>query len=640
MLALNNTKHCLIIRLLTATGLALTLLSTPIARAETAEALVVEPAPALTAEELEKLAGPIALYPDDLLAVVLPASTYPLQIVSAARFRTDPDNDHAEPDEDWDESIVALLNYPEALALLNEDIDWTWELGQAVTDQEEALMQAIQRIRQEAYAAGSIDSDDKQTVYVKDKAIVIEPADDEVIYVPYYEPEQVVRHHTTQVYHYYPTAYPVYYYPYRAGHAFYDDGFWGLSSFFTLSWGNHHLHHYRHGHRHHRYYSHRYHDYHYRYTRQYLATPTVHRRWAHRRGYDYAYNGHWRPRHRHYGARPLRRSYREGYRDGYRDYRREDHTYRPHRKRHIDRRGRHRYASMQENRSAFRPTLRDRRQDRPVNARRPDQRSLAQRHLEQRNLDQRSLDQAEHPMTVVPDAQSRLDRAKKADRARSGNSSQVPFEMVNERGAPPSSIHRDLQRERNAVARDNRQTALSGQNRRPSVRERNTPFQAKRVQSQRPTLRSDRRSATDQGLRRNPERISRADNRRIQTIDRPQRLARQNTRNPRPEQVQPRVQRRQADSRTARRNPQALQHVQSQQRQRPGMRTPKTERHANVRSTHRPDFRRSVKERTQPRRVAPAAPRTRAQPSKRQPRTERSRSHRAEGRGLSSRMQM
>lgn len=630
MLAFNNTERRLLIWLLTATGLAVTLLSAPMARAESAATVVVEPAPALTAEELEKLAGPIALYPDDLLAVVLPASTYPLQIVSAARFRANPNNDHAEPDEDWDESVVALLNYPEALALLNEDIDWTWELGQAVTDQEQGLMQAIQRIRQEAYAAGSIDSDDKQTVYVKDKVIVIEPADDEVIYVPYYEPEQVVRHHTTRVYHYYPTAYPVYYYPYRAGHYFYDDGFWGLSSFFTLSWGTHNLHHYRHGHRHHRYYNHRYHDYHYRYTRHYLATPTVHRRWAHRRSYDYAYNGHWRPRHRHYGARPLRRSYRAGYRDGYRDYRREDHRYRQDRKRHIDRRGRHRYANMQENRSAFRPTARERRQDRPFNTRRSDEQSL----------EQRSLDQAEHPMAVVPDAQPRLNRAKKADRARKGNSSQVPFERVNERGAPPSSIHRDIKRERNAVARDNRQTALSGQNRRPSVRKHNTPFQPKRVQSQRPTLRSDRRSAADRELRRNPERASRNANKRIQTTDRPQRLARQNTRNPRPEQAQPRVQRRQAENRTARRHPQAVQHIQSQHRQRSNMRTPKTERQANVRSTHRPDFRRSVKERAQPRRVAPAAPRTRAQPSKRQPRIERSRSHRAEGRGLSSRMQM
>ena len=86
--------------------------------------------PLLSSAELQDLVGPIALYPDDLLAIVLPASTYPLQLVQAQRFRDDLKNDSSlQPEESWDDSIVALLNYPEAVELLNDDLDCTWRLG-------------------------------------------------------------------------------------------------------------------------------------------------------------------------------------------------------------------------------------------------------------------------------------------------------------------------------------------------------------------------------------------------------------------------------------------------------------------------------------------------------------------------------
>jgi hypothetical protein len=92
-----------------------------------------EDIPLLQAAELEELVGPIALYPDDLLAIVLPASAYPMQIIDAQRFLEDLEDDPTlEPNPDWDDSVVALLNYPEVLALLNEDLDWTWRLGEAV----------------------------------------------------------------------------------------------------------------------------------------------------------------------------------------------------------------------------------------------------------------------------------------------------------------------------------------------------------------------------------------------------------------------------------------------------------------------------------------------------------------------------
>ncbi len=86
----------------------------------------------VSATELEQLVAPIALYPDELLAVALPASTYPLQIVQAARLlekrKTELD---LEPDEDWDPSVIGLMNYPEVIKLMNDDLDWTWKLGEA-----------------------------------------------------------------------------------------------------------------------------------------------------------------------------------------------------------------------------------------------------------------------------------------------------------------------------------------------------------------------------------------------------------------------------------------------------------------------------------------------------------------------------
>lgn len=80
----------------------------------------------LSADEIEKLIGPIALYPDELIAIVLPASTFPLQIVQAVRFLEKQKTDKSlKPDESWDSSVLGLLNYPEVLNALNDDLDWT-----------------------------------------------------------------------------------------------------------------------------------------------------------------------------------------------------------------------------------------------------------------------------------------------------------------------------------------------------------------------------------------------------------------------------------------------------------------------------------------------------------------------------------
>jgi Protein of unknown function (DUF3300) len=190
--------------------------------------------------ELETLVGPVALYPDDLLAIVLPATTYPLQVVEAARFLEDLETNSAlEPDEDWDDSIVALVNYPEVVALLNEDLDWTWQLGEAVVAQQADVIQAIAAFRDRAHAAGNLKSDEYQTVARNEEIIEITPVSEEVIYVPYYEPERVVVYQPRQVYYYYPRAYPVYYYPYPSYYAYGWNHFWGVTTAFAVGWQSH-----------------------------------------------------------------------------------------------------------------------------------------------------------------------------------------------------------------------------------------------------------------------------------------------------------------------------------------------------------------------------------------------------------------
>ncbi|HEY3518223.1 MAG TPA: DUF3300 domain-containing protein [Gammaproteobacteria bacterium] len=250
-----------------------------------------------TAEDLRELVGPIALYPDDLVAIVLPASTYPLQVVQAARFLEDRKRDSSlKPNEDWDDSVVALLNYPEIIKLMNDDLDWTYDLGTAVLNQRADVLAAVQEFRDEAYAAGNLKSDERQTVARTDDAIEIKPANPQVIYVPYYEPEQVVVYQPAPVYYYYPVAYPVYYYPYPAHYRFSTGFFWGVNTWFSIGWHSHYLHVYDPF-----YYGHPYYGWTY-YNPFYVRNVYVNVNHYH----NYP-NNVWEPRYR-YGGRPVTRS--------------------------------------------------------------------------------------------------------------------------------------------------------------------------------------------------------------------------------------------------------------------------------------------------------------------------------------------
>jgi hypothetical protein len=167
--------------------LILSLLGGPAGAQDTPAA---SPTPAsLAANEVNALVARVALYPDPLLALVLQGSTLPLQVVQAARFLDRRARDTSlQPDTGWDTSIVGLLNYPTAIAMMNEDLDWTEALGTAVVNQLPDVQAAVQQVRSELQAAGTLVSNERQTVVTDQDTIRIEPANRDVIYVPMYEP--------------------------------------------------------------------------------------------------------------------------------------------------------------------------------------------------------------------------------------------------------------------------------------------------------------------------------------------------------------------------------------------------------------------------------------------------------------------
>jgi hypothetical protein len=187
-------------------------------------------APPPSAEELDKLVGPIALYPDDLVAIILPASTFPVEIVQADRFLDKRKSDPKLPiNENWDESVKALVNYPDVIKKMSTDLDWTTDLGEAVVADQKAVLDAIQVFRRKTQSVGNLKSDAKQTVVVEKEIIQIVPANPEVIYVPQYNPATVVVTGGYSSWGYWPSPYPVYYYPYPPGAALATGLIWGAA---------------------------------------------------------------------------------------------------------------------------------------------------------------------------------------------------------------------------------------------------------------------------------------------------------------------------------------------------------------------------------------------------------------------------
>jgi hypothetical protein len=146
-------------------------------------------------EELEDVVAPIALYPDDLLRYVLPASTFHEQFAKAQALLEKSDGKPSDDDPEakaLDDSVQALLPFPDIVKMFVEYPDWAVELGDAVALQQADVMDAIQAFRRRVHEAGNLESTKEQEVVVESEVIRIEPADPEVIYVPVYEPTYVV----------------------------------------------------------------------------------------------------------------------------------------------------------------------------------------------------------------------------------------------------------------------------------------------------------------------------------------------------------------------------------------------------------------------------------------------------------------
>ncbi|KAB0670400.1 DUF3300 domain-containing protein [Oryzomonas sagensis] len=144
-----------------------------------------------TAAELDDLLAPIALYPDPLLAQILPAATFSDQIDAAARYVGQYGQTARIDDQPWDVSVKAVAHYPSLLAMMDQKFDWTISLGQAYINQQQDVMDSIQRLRAEAEARGNLGSTPEQQVVDSGGVISIDPAAPDVIYVPQYDPQMV-----------------------------------------------------------------------------------------------------------------------------------------------------------------------------------------------------------------------------------------------------------------------------------------------------------------------------------------------------------------------------------------------------------------------------------------------------------------
>ena len=142
-------------------------------------------------DQLDNLLAPIALYPDPLLAQVLPAATFPDQIDEAARFVRAGYDPGSIDDQPWDVSVKAVAHYPSVLNMMDDKIDWTTSVGQAYVNQSTDVMESIQRLRAMARSAGNLVSGPQQEVIEDGPYVQIVPVQPQFIYVPVYDPAVV-----------------------------------------------------------------------------------------------------------------------------------------------------------------------------------------------------------------------------------------------------------------------------------------------------------------------------------------------------------------------------------------------------------------------------------------------------------------
>jgi len=205
-------------------------LLTAVALASAAGGTQAQPAYTFSQPELDQMLAPVALYPDPLLAQILMAATYPLEVQEAARWSRDrPDLSgdaavRAAEMENWDASVKSLVAFPQLLARMAENPQWTQALGDAFLAQQPQLMDTVQALRRRAQAAGKLRSDERISVIDSGTGLMLQAYDPELVYVPYYDPLVVYGPW------WWPTYPPVYLRPWHGYYArpAYAGGFyWG-----------------------------------------------------------------------------------------------------------------------------------------------------------------------------------------------------------------------------------------------------------------------------------------------------------------------------------------------------------------------------------------------------------------------------
>jgi hypothetical protein len=147
-------------------------------------------------EQLDQMLAPFALYPDPLVAQILMAATYPLEVVEAHRWLQSSGNaalkggelEAALEPQPWDPSVKALILFPDILGMMDGNLEWTERLGNAFLAGQDAVMDSVQRLRQRAEVAGQLASTPRQDVSTEGDAISIQPTDPDFVYVPMYDP--------------------------------------------------------------------------------------------------------------------------------------------------------------------------------------------------------------------------------------------------------------------------------------------------------------------------------------------------------------------------------------------------------------------------------------------------------------------
>jgi hypothetical protein len=223
----------------------------PVPAAPTAAAPQAPGAPAEkgapTQQELDQLLAPIALYPDNLIAQILMASTYPLEVVEAARWAEankslkDKALEDALAKQPWDPAVKALVSVPQVLKHMNDNLSWMQKLGDAVLDDEKAVLATVQSLRGKAQSSGTLKSTPEQSVKTETQdgktVYIIESAKPEVVYVPTYNPATVYGAWPYPAYPPYSMYPPYYAYPYGGALAFTAGVFVGAAIWGNCNWG-------------------------------------------------------------------------------------------------------------------------------------------------------------------------------------------------------------------------------------------------------------------------------------------------------------------------------------------------------------------------------------------------------------------